>query len=309
MNVVVEQKPIVWQAHPGPVSSLAFIPGRQGLVSGSNDGHLVWWDVETRAPKMQRAFKYSVFEVAVSPDGAVLGVASGDGTCAVWLLPSGRMRTIGHKGTAYVSAAFSPDGKWYAMVHLFGFVYLWPTGSYTKAKRLKTRGQGSEYYNAYGLGFSPCSRYLAASFTDNTIIVWDLRRRRKVVKELVLDRAGDIAILGSPLQLVIGTVWRRSDMERPYPDSVQVRDFKTGQVLHELEDARAGMAVTSDGRLLACCDLQGGLQLWDTADWRKLASFELPSQSARYTAISPEKDRVACGTPQGYIAVFNVHQD
>lgn len=292
-------------AHQKRVMSMAFLADGKSLISGSSDKSMIWWNLEAGKQKKKWTFGSAVAGIAANPNGSAWAATPLDGSADVWLLPNGTRRELSKPFMGWQMApAFSPDGKWYATGHNYGSVYLRSASTY-ESQQL-SRGDRSGY--PVGLRFSPSSNYLATSYTGGAILVWNIKDS-SVFKELEIDRWSDIALLESPFQLVIDTLWLGDEGKRKYPDSVQVLDFETGEVVRELEDARGGMSLTPDGTLMVCCDQQGGVQLWDTGNWEKLASFAVPGETAICTAISFEHDLLAFGTKEGSLAVLDMPED
>jgi len=298
---IIVEKSIAWKAHKEAVIDISFLPKANGLISGSFDSNLIWWDLKTNSIKKRKAFNDAIAEIAINPDGSTCGIAAYDGTAVIWFLPYGNTKELHKPEAPYYSVTFSPDGRWYAMGYHFGGVYLLNTKTY-EPKILEKEGN---YGAPIGLAFSRSSIYLASSYSENAIIIWNVKNG-EVVRKLMIDRAGSIAIIESANQLIIGTFWLGDETQREYPDSVQVLDFETGELVIELENARKGMAVSTDCKLLSCCSLDGGIQLWDTTKWKRLASLKVPNETALCTAISHDNDKLACGTKEGSIAVFKI---
>ncbi len=69
---------LVWQAHTDMVTSLAFSPDERTLASGSYDGSVKLWNVESRALLWSGWHTDNIFSVAFSPDGSLLASGSND---------------------------------------------------------------------------------------------------------------------------------------------------------------------------------------------------------------------------------------
>ena len=102
------------RGHTDDVTTLAFSPDGQFIVSGSRDRTLRLWRVDgTPVGNPFRGHTSKVAAVAFGPDGRTIVSASRDQTLRLWTLsgePIGNP-LVGHKGTVH-GVAFSPDGLW-----------------------------------------------------------------------------------------------------------------------------------------------------------------------------------------------------
>ena len=106
---------LIMRGHNGDVSSVAFSPSSKTVVSGSQDGTLRLWDVETGQAigGPWKGHTDTVSSVAFSPDGKIVVSGSEDTTVRLWDVETGEVIGDPWPGhTSYVlSVAFSPDGK------------------------------------------------------------------------------------------------------------------------------------------------------------------------------------------------------
>jgi WD40 repeat protein len=87
------------------------------------------WDLAARparAVAVLRGHRDTVFDLAVSPDGAQVASVDRDGMLRVWNVATGTSRVLaGHEGPAK-RVAFSPDGAAIATGGDDGTLRLWP---------------------------------------------------------------------------------------------------------------------------------------------------------------------------------------
>lgn len=122
--------PAIGDADPpkarGGYRSVAFFPDGRTLATGDSSGHVVLWEVATRAARDTfRDWSDPVLCLAVSPDGRT--VAGGNGHDVVlWDARSGFVvtRFAGHTGTVH-ALAFAPNGKTLASIGENGEAFLW----------------------------------------------------------------------------------------------------------------------------------------------------------------------------------------
>jgi len=97
------------------------------LLAGTIDGRLVLWDVEHRAPVVERRiFQFPVQGLALSPDGTRVAVASLDSRLRIVTIPSLEVTDslTGHKDAVY-TVAWSADGRFLASGSNDHTVLLW----------------------------------------------------------------------------------------------------------------------------------------------------------------------------------------
>ena len=97
--------------HTSPVRSVAFSPDSTTLASGSLDGTVRLWDVETATQTTTFQVDRLVLSVAFSPVGSILAAGLEDRTIWIYDLETGKElgRLVGHVDPAS-SLAFSMDG-------------------------------------------------------------------------------------------------------------------------------------------------------------------------------------------------------
>jgi WD40 repeat protein len=145
------------------------------------------------------------------------------------LLPKGSIARLG--ATSYrhwqpISAtAFSPKGDFLATAALDDMVRIWETKSGKAVARIQIRGSGSTN-SIESIRFSPDGRKLAVG-ADNGIWLWD---------------------------------WRNESKGQLFASSIAVQ--MPGNRLKTLLGVRS-VAFSPNGVILACCDIDGNVRLWD----------------------------------------------
>lgn len=112
--------------HNGPVSAVAFVPGRRA-ISASDDGAISLWDLKTG--KLIKRFKQhtgKISKVAISADGRLAASASWDRTIRLWDLEKLSFIRVfkGHKGPVN-AVVFSTDGKTLYSASYDGTIQQW----------------------------------------------------------------------------------------------------------------------------------------------------------------------------------------
>jgi WD40 repeat protein len=148
------------------------------------DDYIRIWDVQKAALALQLPTPVAPHDLAFSPNGRYLAVASGyfneKKTNAIWLWDvQGPRRVARIPQGGYVTAlSFSPPGDLLATAADDGFARVWRTES-GEAAGAVTHGAP---YAIRSVAWSPGGEHLATAGTDHTARVWDLRSGREVAR-------------------------------------------------------------------------------------------------------------------------------
>jgi len=116
---------LVWQAHTDMVTSLAFSPDERTLATGSWDGALKLWDVESRAALWSGWQTKATICLAFAPGGSLLASGGYEATVRLWDVKLGTaLEDVPHPGPV-LSLAWSPDGRLLASGDFAGTIRLW----------------------------------------------------------------------------------------------------------------------------------------------------------------------------------------
>ena len=153
------------------VNTVAFSPDSKILASGSEDGNLYLWDVETgKKLKTLTEATENIFSVAFSNDGKTLASGNAGNTIRLWDIATGEeVKTLtGHTNWVF-SVAFSPDGRTLASGSWDHTIRLWDT---TTGQQLKTFV--GHTLTVWSVAFSPDGLTLASGSQDETIRLWNI---------------------------------------------------------------------------------------------------------------------------------------
>jgi RNA polymerase sigma factor (sigma-70 family) len=199
---------------PGVIAiqlSLRFSPDSKTLYA-CNGNHLsiLRWDAAAgKALPLIGKHDGGLNDIAVSPDGRSVAVASMGGSVYLWETATGQNRLVSKDAGLADAVAFSPDGRLLAVVNggnstLLRGNEVIPQGIETREQvRLIRIADGKVIHRFTGhlggiwsLSFSPDGHTLASGGLDSTVLVWDMTKlRRDAVKDtapLTPEKLGEL---------------------------------------------------------------------------------------------------------------------
>ena len=273
----------------GSILSIAFSPDGKRIVSGSQDGTLKAWDLETNEDIVMRGHSGAVLSVAYSPDGRQIVSGSQDRRVGIWDSGTGKqLRTLTGHSEALSTVAFSPDHRMLASVSQDGTIRIWDAMS------------GSELFAFSGrlVCFNPDGKSLATVDEDNTVSIRD-RLTGVEMSSLSSSHQSDIlSIAFSPdgKRIVSGSqdgtlkIW---DLET----------LKEGIIMHGHTGPVFSVAFSSKGRIVSGSQ-DGTLKIWDATTGKEMITLKGYLDSESKVAFSPDGKRIALGSSDGTVKIW-----
>ncbi len=236
--------------------------------------------------------------IAYSPDGALLAVASSIG---IWLYDTGTYQEValltGHTNRVY-SVAFSPDGNTLASGggrQAMTSLRLWDV---TTGQSIATL-TGHEWV-IYSVAFSPDGNTLASGSGDDTIRLWDVVTGEH--KQTLTGHTGSVrSVAFSPDGNTLAS--GSSD------DTIRLWDVVTGehkQTLTGHTGSVRSVAFSPNGNTLASGNTDGTIHLWDTVTGANQRTFTGHTRLVRSTAFSPDGTTLASGNEDGTVLLWEL---
>ncbi|CUA73479.1 putative WD repeat-containing protein alr3466 [Nostoc sp, PCC 7120] [Rhizoctonia solani] len=173
------------KGHTALIRSLAFLPDRKHLVSGSRDCTICIWDISSGQVVFGPFQEYtSMSDIQSSPDGRFLVSANNDNdTIRAWNTDTWKSRTLFQNTGSVRSLAFSPDGLRLVSGSSDGNVRIWEAEGFSDKQVVVNQPKGHTGW-VQSVAFSPCGTYLISGSHDTTVCIWDLQTKQQIGNSL-----------------------------------------------------------------------------------------------------------------------------
>ncbi|WP_162958819.1 NB-ARC domain-containing protein [Nocardia yunnanensis] len=244
--------------HSSYVKAVAAAAEGRYLVSGSDDGSLCVWDLNSDNPINLPRLSGAVEAVAISADGRYVVAGGSDGTVRAWNLYSAAPEVILSTRTARIHAvAITSDGKHVLTAGQDQIVRVWDPATNEVVRELPGHTSDIE-----ALAITRDDRYLISGSHDRTVRVWDLTVEG--IEPFGHDAPGEIRAMAFSADGRC-LVWAGDDQP------ISVRDLPDGAVRHPLNhvvghgDAGSikAAALSPDGQRLICAGYAWPFSVWD----------------------------------------------
>ncbi len=319
----------VWQAHTDIATALAFSPDERLLASGSADGSVKLWDVESGAALWSGRQASTILCVTFASDGGLLASGGLDATVRLWDPKLGTpIQEVPHPGP--VSAlAWSRDGHLLATGDDAGTIRLWEIGPSRPATCVESLVGHSSW--VWGLAFAPDESLLASASWDGSVKLWELGEAGSLrLRQTLVGHTQQVQRLweverGQCVRVLEGYDACLYDLDWS-PDGTQLASAGSESVvsLWQVESLGGGVprgvlrghgwsvygvAWRPDGGVLASSGWDNAIRLWDSATsncLQVIGDRDHPDTPFWGLAWSPDGKLLAVATTHGGVLLWEV---
>ncbi len=289
---------LVWQAHSDAVDrTLAFSPDERLLATGSWDGTIKLWDVQSGTLLWTGWHTNLVEGLAFAPDGQRLASCGDDAAIRIWDTHTGTtLETIVVQGAVY-TVAWSSDGTHLACACFDGRIQVWDLQETQPAVPAQTLSGHTHW--VMSLAFAPDSTRLASGSWDYTVRLWDVASGR-CLHTLKGHTDHVYAVAWSPDGRTLasggfdGALWLW-DVERDA--------YRT--VMHGHTAQVYGIAFTPDSRLLVSGGEDLTLRVWDVESGRCERIIQSYAVALYDMAWRPDGTQLACAGSGDLVTIWD----
>ncbi len=288
---------VLSQGDSAPVLAVAVSGDGRRAVSGSRDGTVRVWDVESgRCLAKLKGHTDAVLGVAVSGDGRRALSASDGHTAWVWDLESGRCLAKLEGHTAPVrGVAVSGDGRRAVSGSDDRTLRVWDLETWHCMAML-----GGHADCVLGVAVSGDGRRAVSGSLNGAARMWDLESGRCLATlESHAARVFGVAVSRDGRRAVSGS----SD------GTARVWDMESGRCLATLEGHAARVwcvAMDGDGRRAVSGSVDRTVRVWDLESGRCVATLKGHTGGVRGVAVSDDGRRVVSGSSDGTVRVWDL---
>ena len=255
------------------------------------------WSLPEDAYYLGKGCKVYINEIAFSPDGTWLAVATSIG-CYIYDVCTGKSNLLDTTQGTICSLCYSPDGGTLAAGIWDNTVCLWDTHTGRQIQFLR----GHRHW-VHSVCYSPDGKTLASGSSDGTVRLWDthtgrqiriLRGHRHWVHSVCYSPDGKTLASGSS----DGTV-RLWDMH--------IHIGLLRRTLKRHEDIVWSVCYSSDGKTLASGSFDGTVRLWDTHTGRQIRILRGHRHWVHSVCYSPDGKTLASGSSDDTIRLWDTH--
>lgn len=270
----------------GTVYSVAVTPDGTKIISGSRDGKLRVWDVQTHEEIKQReVFNAQAIDfMRVTPDGTKIVFASMDNIVRVWnaedFAPLGQF--VKQSLTTLTSLCITPDSSKVISGWSDGILCIWDIQS-KQAVQLTGHTDTIE-----SIAVTPDGTKIISASHDGVLGIWDTTTYKNIT--MIKPDAG-------PVRLIAVTPDGKQIISCHFDGMIRIWDMDTytekGAFKADSMIINA-LCLTPDGTKLITVSADGTLHVWDLGTYREIGTVK--GQNILSVAVTPNGSKIISGS-------------
>ncbi|MEP0924352.1 hypothetical protein [Leptolyngbya sp. ST-U4] len=239
--------------HTSLVTSVAFHPESNFIVSGSYDGTVRLWDMMGNPVAQMGSKKFRINSVAFSPEGQSIVAGCSDNFLRLWDLKGNAIVSppqddAGHLTEIVTSVAVSPNGQWVVSGDSQGKLCLWNTQGNLVSSSNKVYESPVR-----AISFSPDSKRFVSISLQNELCFWALENSQLIIQSCKDFKRTISVALSLDAKMIVGGV-----LGKVYLQDIE-KDSTFRAILMD-EISVKSVAFSPDGEWIICGFSNGNIQ-------------------------------------------------
>ena len=329
------------KGHDGLISSIAFSPDGDFLVSSADDSLIILWNIgsekevfrlkghtgainraaiskyivsasedrtaklwDLKTGKLLKTFEghsAKIFDVSFSPDMSSLAVGSYDNKIKIFELSSGRTKLLSGHYNVVEAVAYSPDGKTLASGSRHNTIRLWNTEDYNNFNTIL--GHNDDISK---ICFADNGNLLLSLSKDGELRLWNTKTSY-MIRKFSDNTTGNSSMAVSPDGLLVaaGQGNRATDvavnMYNVLSGDLERKFYWRGSRINALSFSR-------NGSQLAAASAYGDINIWDVKSGHRIANLNAHSDIVHDMDYSSDGKVFASAGSDGYIKLWDTEK-
>ncbi len=296
-----------WRAHTDMVWALAFSPDGGALATGSWDGTVKLWNVDSGALLWSGRHASHVNCVAFTRDGTMLASSGIDAAVRIWDRQSGKeLQTLPHPAPV-TTLVWRPHGHFLATGNSVGAIRLWDVREDGPAICGQTIQAHTDWVDS--LAFSPEGNILASGSWDSTVKLWEVAfsgATREISATLMQTLMGHTDRVGRVAWSPDGHTLASGSRDR----TIRLWDAERASYRTALQGHTASvhaLAFTPDSRAILTAGEDGTLRVWDIVSGQCIRLIQGYAAFLYDTDWSPDGAQLASGGTDSLVTIYDVN--
>lgn len=281
----------------GPLVATLVGPDGRRALSGSHDGTLKLWDLDTGdSLAVLEGHTDGITAVAALPDARRALSGSKDATLRLWDLGSGAcLATLDGHADGVTAVAVLPDGKRVLAASAAGTLNLWDLDTGTCLATYEWQGKSISVVAAL-----PDGHCILSGSRDGSLVLWNLTTGTGLAKlEGHPDTVTAAAVIADGRRALTGDKW----------GILKLWDLDSGACINAFrrhKSAVTALATLPDGRHVLAGSRDQTIELWDLVTGDCLETFEWHKGAVCTVSVLPDGHRVLSGAGDGSLRLWSL---